>query len=43
VVKPVAEVEAMLDRGKIESSHSVICLYWLLRHRDRLRRDWLGG
>jgi len=43
VVKPVAEVEAMLDRGEIESSHSVICLYWLLRHRDRLRREWLDG
>ena len=43
VVKPVAEVEAMLDSGEIESSHSVICLYWLLRHRDRLRRNWLGG
>jgi ADP-ribose pyrophosphatase len=43
VVKPVAEVEGMLDRGEIESSHSVICLYWLLRHRDRLRREWLGG
>jgi ADP-ribose pyrophosphatase len=43
VVKPVAEVEAMLDRGGIESSHTVICLYWLLRHRDRLRREWLGG
>ena len=43
VVKPVAEIETMLDRGEIESSHSVICLYWLLRHRDRLRREWLGG
>jgi len=43
VVKPVAEVEAMLDSGEIESSHTVICLYWLLRHRDRLRREWLGG
>lgn len=43
VVKPLAEVEALLDRGKIESSHTVICLYWLLRHRDRLRREWLAG
>ena len=43
VVKQVAEVEAMLDSGEIESSHSVICLYWLLRHRDRLRRNRLGG
>jgi ADP-ribose pyrophosphatase len=43
VVRTIAEIEAMLDRGEIESSHTVICLYWLLRHRDRLRRDWLGA
>ena len=40
VVKPWAEVEALLDAGAIESSHTVIALYWLLRHRDRLRRLW---
>src|SRR5204862_1928182 len=39
VVKPLAEVEAMLDAGTIESSHPVILLHWLLRHRDRLRRE----
>jgi hypothetical protein len=43
VVKTVAEIEEMLDRGEIDSSHTLICLYWLLRHRDRLRREWLGG
>ena len=43
VVKSVAEVEDMLDRGAIDSSHTLICLYWLLRHRDQLRREWLGG
>jgi ADP-ribose pyrophosphatase len=40
VVKTLAEAEAMLDAGQIESSHTVIALYWLLRHRDRLRREW---
>jgi ADP-ribose pyrophosphatase len=42
-VKTVAEVEAMLDSGQIESAHTLVCLYWLLRHRDRLRREWPGG
>jgi ADP-ribose pyrophosphatase len=43
VVRPVAEIEDMLDRGAIDSSHTVICLYWLLRHREELRRKWLGA
>jgi ADP-ribose pyrophosphatase len=43
VVKTVAEIEAMLDAGQIETGHTLICLYWLLRHRDRLRREWLVG
>jgi ADP-ribose diphosphatase len=42
VVKTVAEIEVMLDTGQIENAHTLICLYWLLRHRDRLRREWLG-
>jgi ADP-ribose pyrophosphatase len=42
MVKPLAEVAAMLDAGRIESSHTVIALYWLLRHRERLRQAWLG-
>ncbi|HTV89198.1 MAG TPA: NUDIX domain-containing protein [Stellaceae bacterium] len=42
VVKTVAEVAAMLEAGEISSSHTLILLYWLLRHRDRLRREWLG-
>ena len=41
--KTIAEIEAMLDSGEIESAHTVILLYWLLRHRDRLKREWLGG
>lgn len=40
IVKTIPEVEAMLDAGDIESSHALVALYWLLRHRDRLRRDW---
>ena len=43
VVKTVAEIEAMLDTGRIESAHTLISLYWLLRHRDRLRKGWPGA
>lgn len=43
VVKPLAEIEAMLDAGEIESGHTVIALYWLLHHRDDLRRLWPPG
>jgi ADP-ribose pyrophosphatase len=42
VVRSVAEIEAMLDAGQIENGHTLICLYWLLRHRERLRGQWLG-
>jgi ADP-ribose pyrophosphatase len=40
VVKSLPEVEALLDAGAIESGHTLIALFWLLRHRDRLRRLW---
>jgi ADP-ribose pyrophosphatase len=40
VVKTLAEVEALLDAGALESGHTLIGLYWLLRHRDRLRQLW---
>jgi len=40
VVKTLADIEAMLDHGVIESGHTLIALYWLLRHRDHLRRLW---
>jgi len=43
VVKTLAEVEALLDTGAIESGHTLIGLYWLLRHRDHLRRLWSVG
>ncbi|HVC57754.1 MAG TPA: NUDIX domain-containing protein [Stellaceae bacterium] len=43
IVKTIVEVEAMLDTGQIESAHTLVALYWLLRHRDRLRHAWPGG
>ena len=43
VVKTLAEAEALLDAGEIESSHTLVGLHWLLRHRDRLRREWSVG
>jgi ADP-ribose pyrophosphatase len=43
VVKSVAEVEALVDAGRVENGHTLIALYWLLRHRDRLRRLWGAG
>jgi ADP-ribose pyrophosphatase len=42
VVKTVAEIGRLLDRGGIESGHTLVALYWLLRHRRRLRRLWTG-
>jgi len=30
----------MLDAGQIETGHTLLCLYWLFRHRDRVRRQW---
>src|SRR6202045_3822297 len=40
VVKTLAEIEALIDAGAIERGHTLIALYWLLGHRDRLRRFW---
>lgn len=40
VVKPMADIERMVDAGEIDNGHTLICLYWLLRHRDELRRQW---
>ena len=42
-VKTLAEIEVLLDTGAIESGHTLIGLYWLLRHRDHLRRLWPPG
>ena len=43
VVKPLTEIEAMLETGAIESGHTLIALYWLLRHRDDLRQRWAAS
>jgi ADP-ribose pyrophosphatase len=40
VVKTLAEVETLIAEGAIESGHTLITLYWLLRHRDALRQLW---
>lgn len=40
VVKTMAELEAMLDAGQIETGHTLVCVNWLFRHRDRVRRRW---
>jgi ADP-ribose pyrophosphatase len=40
VVKTMAEIEAMLDAGAIENGHTLVALYWLVRHRDELRGRW---
>ena len=42
-VKTLAEIEAVLDAGAIENGHTLIALYWLLRHRDRLQQLWASG
>ena len=40
VVKSVTELEAMLDAGRIETGHTLVCIQWLFRHRQRVRRMW---
>jgi ADP-ribose pyrophosphatase len=40
VVKSMAEVAALVDAGGIDNGHTLLCLYWLLRHRDEVRRQW---
>ena len=42
IVKTVPEIEALLDAGAIENGHTLVALYWLLRHRDDLRRAWMA-
>jgi ADP-ribose pyrophosphatase len=40
VVKTMAELEAMLDAGQIETGHTLVCVQWLFRQRERVRRMW---
>ena len=39
-VKNWAEVETMIDAGEFASGHTLLAIYWLLRHRDKVRRAW---
>jgi len=43
VVKTLAEIEALLDHGAIESGLTLIALYWVLRHRDEVRQRWAAA
>jgi ADP-ribose pyrophosphatase len=43
LVRTMPEVERMLDEGQIDSAHTLIMLHWLLRHRERLRKEWPAG
>lgn len=36
------KVIEMLDQGLIQNGSSALALNWFARHRDRLRRQWLG-
>jgi len=40
VLKSMAEIAAMVDAGQVDNGHTLVCLYWLLRHRDAVRRKW---
>ena len=40
VVKTIGEIERLLDAGGIDNGHTLVCLYWLLRHRAGVRRRW---
>ncbi len=31
---------ALADAGRVKTGHALIMLYWLSRHRDRVRADW---
>lgn len=39
-VIPVAELDAWLDQGRIRNVHTFAAVQWLLRHCERLRRQW---
>ncbi len=40
VVRPVAEVAALLRSGRVDNAASLITLQWLLLHREELDREW---
>lgn len=43
MVLPTDEVIGMLDANQLRNSVAVIAVGWLARHRDALRRRWLGA
>lgn len=40
LIMPAEEALARLDANRINNATAALCLYWLARHRDRLRQDW---
>lgn len=42
MVLPTDEVVGMLDDNRLRNSVAIIAVGWLARHRDALRRRWLG-
>lgn len=42
MVLPTDEVIGMLDDNRLRNSVAIIAVGWLARHRDALRRRWLG-
>ncbi len=40
-VLPASEIAALIDGDKVQNSNALILLNWFLRHRDRLRGQWL--
>lgn len=42
MVMPVDEVIALMDANRLRNSLAIIAVGWLARHREALRRRWLG-
>jgi ADP-ribose pyrophosphatase len=40
LVKSYDETMALLRAGKIDNGFTIVALYWLAAHRERLRREW---
>jgi ADP-ribose pyrophosphatase len=40
LVMPADEALARADGGGIQNVTAALCLFWLRRHRERLRREW---
>ncbi|ASK35468.1 NUDIX domain-containing protein [Alloalcanivorax mobilis] len=43
VVRPVSEINELLQSGRVDNAASLIALQWLLLHRDALDREWLAS